>query len=310
MEDVKVARTYRQLVFEGPMIESGELGAMDLGESLLGLSRLVQIANEAAHPDSPYTAELRIIARPVRGSFILDLALILTGIPTITTLWVKGAREVIGAAKDAMETMETYLTVKKLLREDSDATVKEGPEGVVVTINGNVQVMEASVAAMLGNPEASRQVERFAAAVKSGMANSVALIDPDPSGGRETVRITTEDAQEMVDLKLPSSTKIEEIGTARIREALTLVKIPLKRPADLKWTVETGDESRRSVKISDAEFLHRMNSGEERFAVGDVLIVETAQTSRLVDGKPSVDYEVVKVIDHRRKPVQLRLSGD
>lgn len=65
-----------------------------------------------------------------------------------------------------------------------------------------------------------------------------------------------------------------------------------------KWRFTDGSRSFYAA-IEDAEFLARVDSGEERFGKADVLLVDLRQLQYAIDGELKSDYRIVRVIEHR-----------
>ncbi|MEQ1659466.1 MAG: hypothetical protein ABL896_11885, partial [Hylemonella sp.] len=74
---------------------------------------------------------------------------------------------------------------------------------------------------------------------------------------------------------------------------------------DNKWRFNDGATA-FFAEIVDPDFLARINSGDERFGKGDVLVVDLQRVQSITDSGLKLEYTVVKVREHRA-PLQTSL---
>lgn len=67
---------------------------------------------------------------------------------------------------------------------------------------------------------------------------------------------------------------------------------------DNKWRFSDG-ATPFFAEISDPDFLARINSGDERFGKGDVLVVDLRRTQSISDTGLKTELAVEKVLEHR-----------
>lgn len=90
------------------------------------------------------------------------------------------------------------------------------------------------------------------------------------------------------------------------RMAYSIVSLAFKE--DNKWRLSDGN-STISAKVSDVDFLAGVNANETSFSKGDVLLCDVKVTQWQTEGGAKTEYEVVKVVEHRRAARQISLPG-
>ena len=74
-----------------------------------------------------------------------------------------------------------------------------------------------------------------------------------------------------------------------------------------KWRIKIGEQVSVFAAISDEKFLAAIDSGEERFGKGDVLLVLLEAEQTLSGGKIMVSYNITQVLEHKTSAEQLSL---
>jgi hypothetical protein len=77
---------------------------------------------------------------------------------------------------------------------------------------------------------------------------------------------------------------------------------------DNKWRLSDGSATINAI-FSDAEFLSAVDQNLESFSKGDVLICDVRVRQWQTASGAKTDYEVIKVIEHRRAARQIPLPG-
>lgn len=88
--------------------------------------------------------------------------------------------------------------------------------------------------------------------------------------------------------------------------AFSIVSLAFKE--DNKWRLSDGN-STISARISDAKFHSSVDANESSFSKGDLLICEVKVTQWHTQNGAKTDYEVTRVIEHRRAAKQISLPG-
>jgi hypothetical protein len=85
--------------------------------------------------------------------------------------------------------------------------------------------------------------------------------------------------------------------TSRYTKPFSILTLSFK-PGQ-KWRLNDG-RSKPLVTVSDANFQARVDSGQESFAKGDILICEVIERAARTSSGFKAEYEIVKVIEHRK----------
>jgi hypothetical protein len=88
--------------------------------------------------------------------------------------------------------------------------------------------------------------------------------------------------------------------------AFSIVSLAFKE--DNKWRLSDGAAT-ISATIADADFLKAVDENLESFSKGDVLMCEVLVRQWQTRGGAKTDFEVVKVLEHRRAARQIALPG-
>jgi hypothetical protein len=87
--------------------------------------------------------------------------------------------------------------------------------------------------------------------------------------------------------------------------AYSIVSLAFKR--DNKWRLSDG-ESVHTVMIKDDMFLEKVDKNIISFSKNDVLVCETRVRQWQTGANLKIEHEVVKVLDHKKSPVQQNLT--
>jgi hypothetical protein len=99
----------------------------------------------------------------------------------------------------------------------------------------------------------------------------------------------------------------EEILDTTDKAAYTIISLAFKE--DNKWRLFDGN-STISATIKDEDFNYRVENSVESFTKGDVLICEVRKRQYMSEKGLKTEYEVEKVIEHKKGARQIRMDFD
>ncbi|MCD8339649.1 MAG: hypothetical protein LUC43_05550 [Burkholderiales bacterium] len=82
-------------------------------------------------------------------------------------------------------------------------------------------------------------------------------------------------------------------------KALSIILIERIGSSDDDWRINRGDDCYVTAKVSDTDFIKKMEEGTEEVARGEYLAVELETTQTLsIQGKLTVSFEITKILQH------------
>jgi hypothetical protein len=139
----------------------------------------------------------------------------------------------------------------------------------------------------------------------------MAVAKPLEREGYESVAISTRPEEGFVTITkaersyfLAPPPETEELDDRTTKASLQLVSVAFKD--DNKWRFYDGT-TQFYAAILDDRFVHRVQSGEENFAAGDILTVMIRKRQWLEADVMKAEHEVIEVLSHRRGMAQIPL---
>lgn len=149
---------------------------------------------------------------------------------------------------------------------------------------------------------------------KLRVALEAAVFKPLERDGFESVAITTKPEDGFVTITkaergyfVAPPAESEQLSDQSATANLQLVSVAFK--GDNKWRFFDGSTQFHAA-ILDDRFVHRVQSGEENFAAGDILTVTLRRRQWLEGDTMKAENEVVEVLSHRRGMAQIPLVFD
>jgi hypothetical protein len=306
MEDM-TAMVHFSIKYDGPALASHEMDVRELAPALLALSTLLEEANRAVFPDS---SEVRVHVKGdfKGGCFAIDLVAlqsikdqivaIFAG-PTATAaanlLAILGGIGLIGAGGKGL------IDLIKWLRGRKPTRVSTVGDSIVFEIRTEEVVESFEVDLVAGRLYQSRIVRQSLAKVvkpleRDGIDYFACGID-----GRTEAVITKEETP-FFEMAAGGA----DVVSDTLSEAVLLQIESAVFKDDNKWRFHDG-ATPFFAEIVDAEFLAKIDSGDERFGKGDVLIVDLRRIQSITDNGLKLEYVVEKVHEHRA-PLQAGLQ--
>lgn len=296
-----------KVVFSGPAVEEGEIDVRDLAPALLALGDVFQAANTALN-GSESTASVKVRAT-ASGSFEVNLTLVQEVASALGVMldWAKDHDDGIAAANELADlvlkgTAAAGSTAgglfwlikwlrgrrpKEITRDDGGVTIQVGDTNV--TVDNRVIVLAADIKVRQG-------AKKFADVLKKEGIDTITF----RRDGEAEVFLTSRDADAFI---VPDAIE-EELADAVRRMNVQIVSLSFKD--DNKWRVTDGGDP-FSVSIEDQDFLKRIANNDIAFSKGDYLICDVRERQVSTANGLKLDRSIVRVVEHRAAPRQLRL---
>jgi hypothetical protein len=297
------ATVHFSIKYDGPALASHEMDVRELAPALLALSNLLEEANRAVFPDA---SEVRVHVKGdfKGGCFAIDLVAlqsikdqlvaIFSGPTASASANLLGILSGIGLLGSAGKGL---IDLIKWLRGRKPSSITTAGDKTVFEIRTEEEIETFEVDLVTGRLYQSRIVRQSLAKVMKPLEREgIDLFASGRSGATESV-VTKDEvgyfemAAGMPDIVSDSTSEgvLLQIESAVFKE-------------DNKWRFSDGATS-FFAEIADPDFLARVESGDERFGKGDVLIVDLRRVQSITDNGLKLEYTVVKVREHR-KPLQ------
>lgn len=268
----------------------------DLAPALLGLAQILKSAGKLVEGEA---SDVSVRVRSTRrGSFEVDLSVVIHGAKSAWEFWksddVQAAAALVGFLGFSVGGVGIgALQIVRKLKGRRPSNVTPTAEGKVsVEIDGqHIEVPDLALRLAL-DP-----------GVRAGMEKAIS--EPLERDGIDTVSfgktissdpITKDEAESFKSIAASD----DDEYVSRHTKPFSIVSLSFKNGQ--KWRLDDG-RSKPLVKMSDSDFQRRVDSGAESFSKGDILICEVVEiTRRTVAGFKS-EYEIVRVVEHRKDQV-------
>jgi len=279
----------------------GQITQIDANTLLISLFNLITIVEEINSIISPQQYIRIKINAFEAGSFIVDLELFREALDKLKLLWTHTS-----TIKQIISYLQQFLRLKQFLggKKPEEMEKINGSKVQITNAEGSQIVVNSHVFNIYATNEGAN------AAIKKMFS----VLDEDPQikkfrledkENHPLVTISREEFAIMVKENelLEQNKKIITIENAQ----LSLVKLVFQE--NRKWEF-IYEGNKISAHILDKTFYHRIEIGEEKFAKGDILIVDL-EIIQVFD--PSVneylnkEYSIIRVKKHIRRPEQTKL---
>lgn len=300
-----------QVVYDGPALAGSLIDVRDLAPALLAFGDVIEQANATIN-DGQAQVTLKVSASFKSGCFGIDFAVV-QGLLDQALDFFKGTP--IASAKELMDYLGFFKEVGSdvvgagigliaVVRWLRNRKIKE----VVLLDNGNVKIVVADGDYI----ETERRTLDLLRNFKLRQALEKAITEPLDREGYETVALTTDPEKGFVVIHKAersyftapaeeSEDLLDQIDSANLQ----VTSVSFKE--DNKWRFSDGT-STFAAAITDADFLNRVSLGAESFTAGDILNVNLRRRQWLSGSSIKSEYEVVKVVSHRKAMVQLSMT--
>lgn len=301
-----MSSTSFQVVYDGPALAGSTIDVRELAPALLAFGDAIEQANFTLN-DGRTSVALRVNASFKSGCFGIDFSVVQSLMNQVSALFkepaVVSAREVtehLGFVyAQGTATIAGVLYVIRWLRNRKIKRVVLLDNGLArIELDDDQLETEQRTIALLRN-------------FKLRQALEAAIAKPLERDGYESVAISTKPEEGFFTISraersyfVAPPAETEELEDQTTKANLQLVNVSFK--GDNKWRFYDGT-TQFYAAILDDRFVHRVQSGEENFASGDILTVTLRKRQWLEADTMKAEHEVIEVLKHRRGMAQIPL---
>ena len=300
------ATVHFSVKYDGPALASHQMDVRELAPALIALSALLAESSRVLYPDS---AEVRVNVNGSfkGGSFGVDLVALQSIKDQIVTIFsgpgataaanllaILGGIGLVGAAGRGLIDVIKWLRGRKptSIRLEGDKTIFE------LRLEEEVETFEVDLAT--GRLYQSRVVRQaLAKVVKPLEADGIDIFAC--GRGDRTETVVTKEEVEFFDMAASGADVVSDAVTESI---LLQIESAVFKDGN-KWRFSDGSNS-FFAEIADDAFMARIDSGDERFGKGDVLVVDLRRIQSITDNGLKSEYVIERVRQHKA-PLQMGL---
>lgn len=301
-----------RIAYDGELVRTGLMDVRDLAPALLEIGALCERANDILNGDRARIA-VQVRADFKTGSFAIDLEVVQTLVEQVkgalfgqSVQDAKYLLELLGlSAGGGVIALYKWLRGKKAKEQSSDA------RSVTIIINNNTLVLPREVLILYNDDVVRSRVEgTLLPLLKEGIEEFQVRQGPEPEP-QIVERVTKKEAVEASEARRQES---EEPQEEPAHETVAEVPVIIVKPAfreGLKWDLARDSRSAKfSATMKDVDFLERAQRREEKFAVGDILVVDLRSRSFLTPQGLRTEHEILQVKRRLEPPTQQTLFTD
>lgn len=282
----------------------------ELAPALIALSNMLEEANKVAFPDSA-SVKVNVQGNFKGGSFGVDLIAIQSIADQIVSIFSGPEASAFSNLKSILEAIgligfgtigggRGLIGLIKWLRGRKPSSIKTFGDRVVFEVVEESVSETFEVDLVAGRLYQSRVVRKALSNVVKPLERDGIDIFASGQDGQTAEVIRKDDAHWFMvaesDADIVSDTIAEHV-LLQIESAVF--------KDDNKWRFSDGSGS-FFAEVADPIFVNKINSGDERFGKGDVLIVDLRRIQFISDNGLKMEYSIVRVHEHRA-PLQRRL---
>lgn len=285
------------LVYEGQALDDHTMAVESFAPALISLSNALVAINKKANQGS-VDVKLKVNAQFIAGSFGIELWLDQSVLTAVTSLFIEDKTTAFVNAYALFCALRDLVNVKKFLKGRKPDSVTFEGDKVKYQIENNICVIN-----LLAHE-----------AFKDGRINEACnrIVEPLNEEGVDCVRFRSKDGGEFEIEKGEICGFTASANTENLSEnIIPRVGLQITSPnfnEGTKWLVTLGEKTPIFVSISDQDFLKRIDSGQETFGKGDILVADLKVTQTIQNEKISIAYDVMKVLDHRHAFQQMDMD--
>lgn len=284
-----------KLKYDGPALAESAIDVSDLAPALLNMSEALSALNTLLNRnDSKINLQVKAFNN---GCFIVDFVLTQNLIAQVGSL-LTGVG--IASACNAYTLMKCFIDIVSLKKWIAGRKV-DAFEFSEDHQNVTIRCSKCSITINRITYESWKNPRVNAACSK--------IVEPLRKEGLETVSVSVGDREETFDKNDVDSVAAPPDEVPLIKNVnkciVTIETAAFKDKA--KWRIKIGEQVSVFAAISDEKFLAAIDSGEERFGKGDVLLVLLEAEQTLSGGKIMVSYNITQVLEHKTSAEQLSL---
>lgn len=303
------ATVHFSIKYDGPALESHQMDVRELAPALIALSNMLEEANRVAFPDSA-SVKVNVQGNFKGGSFGVDLIAIQSITDQIVSMFsgpeasafsnLKSILEAIGLIVGTGGAGGGLIGIIKWLHGRKPSSIRTSGDRVVFEVVEESISETFEVDLVAGRLYQSRVVRKALANVVKPLERDGIDIFASGQDGQTAEVIRKDDAPWFTvaesDADIVSDTVAEHV-LLQIESAVF--------KDDNKWRFSDGSGS-FFAEVADPIFVNKINSGDERFGKGDVLIVDLRRIQTISDNGLKMEYSIIRVHEHRA-PLQRQL---
>jgi len=286
--------TQFRITYDGPALEQHEMEARELAPALLAMANLLESGVKALY-GSQANARISVKGTFKKGSFSIDFGTTINVVNTIKDLFAGEGMTALANAKAVLELLGLagggafgLVQLLKWLKNRKITRIEPSSAGyITLVVENDRRDIEAGLLVLLNDREVRESLDQVLLPLDR---DGIELF----ASGSDTEIFTTIDASERHFFSLPAQEDILILEDIR-RMAYSIVSLAFKE--DNKWRLSDGN-STINAKISDLDFVSRVNASEIAFSKGDVLVCEVKITQWQTETGAKTDYEVIRVLEH------------
>ena len=298
------ATVHFSIKYDGPALADHQMDVRELAPALFALSTLLEEANKAAFPDGP---EVRVSVQGTfkGGSFGVDLIALQTISQQIVSI-------LSGPTATATANLFAILSgigllgaggligLLKFLRGRKPTAVRTIGDTVVFEVLEAETIESFEVDLVTGRLYQSRIVRQSLFKVVKPLERDGVDVFAAGQNGVTTAVVEKRDLPAFA----AAASSSDVVSDTVAENVLVQIESAVFKE-DNKWRFHDGANP-FFAEIIDKEFRARIESGDERFGKGDVLIVDLRRVQTVTDNGLKLEYIVEKVHEHRA-PLQAGL---
>jgi hypothetical protein len=301
-----MSSTSFQVVYDGPALNGSTIDVRDLAPALLAFGEVIEQANHTLN-DGRTSVALRVNASFKSGCFGIDFSVVQSLMNQMAGLFkepaVVNAKELAEQVgffyeKGAAITVGVVAVIRWLRNRQITKVVLLDNGRARIEVNGDRLETEQRTIALLRNFRLRQALE-------------AAIAKPLEKDGFESVALSTKPSEGFVVITraergyfVAPPPETEVLDDMNSTANLQLVNVAFKD--DNKWRFFDGT-TQFYAALLDEKYVHRVQTGEENFAAGDILTVTLRKRQWLEGDLMKAEYEVLEVLKHRRGMAQIPL---
>ena len=298
------ATVHFSIKYDGPALASHQMDVRELAPALIALSTLLEEANRTLYPDS---AEVRVNVNGSfkGGSFGVDFVALQSITDQIVSIFAgPGATAAANlfAILSGVGILGTggLIGVIKWLRGRKPSSIRIQDDKTIFELKFEEAIETFEVDLAAGKLYQSRIVRQSLARVVKPL--EIEGIDVFACGqdGATVAVVTKEEAQYFA----VAASGADVVSDATSEGVLLQIESAVFKDGN-KWRFSDGSNS-FFAEIADEAFRARIDSGDERFGKGDVLVVDLRRIQSITDTGLKSEYIIDRVREHKA-PLQMGL---
>ena len=296
------ATVHFSIKYDGPALASHQMDVRELAPALIALSALLEEANRALFPDS---AEVRVnVNGSFRGgSFGVDFVALQSIKDQIVSIFA-------GPGATAAANLFAILSgigilgaggligVVKWLRGRKPSSIRFVGDKTIFELKLEETTETFEVDLTTGKLYQSRIVRQsLARVIKPLETDGIDVFACGQEG--ETQAVVTKEEAEFFAV---AASGVDVVSDATSEGVLLQIESAVFKDGN-KWRFNDGSTS-FFAEIADSEFRARIESGDERFGKGDVLVVDLRRIQSITDSGLKSEYIIDRVREHK-EPLQM-----